>query len=94
MLPERFSQNPLETYFCQHLWKNKLQKINYPSMALVMPALFETKRYSIQYQLIMQEMKNINFESNRTSPMSEKIQTKLYLFEFFEYTKVITKFKL
>ena len=44
---ERFSQVPLETYFCkQH--PLEAWKVNYPFMTLAMPTLFETKKYSSQ----------------------------------------------
>ena len=34
-----------------------LEKINYPSMTLIIPTLFETKKYSSQQQQVKQEMK-------------------------------------
>ena len=48
-------------------------------MTLVVPTLFETKKYSSQQQLVMEEIKHINFKSNRTSSMFEKMQTKQLL---------------
>ena len=44
-----------------------------PSITLVMPRFFKIKNYSSHQQ---QKNENINFESNRTSSMSEKLQTK------------------
>ena len=51
----------------------ELEKINYPSMTLGVPTFFGNKKYSSQQQ---QRDENINFESDRISSMSGKIQTK------------------
>ena len=42
LLPERFSQDPLETYFCkQHPLGARIDKLY--SITMVMPTFFETK---------------------------------------------------
>ena len=57
----------------------ELGGINYPSMTLVMPAFFEAGGYSGQCRLVMSEMKNINFGSDRARSMSGEIQAKQFL---------------
>ena len=65
VLAERFSQDPLESYFCkEHPPGARIGKL--PSMTLVMPRRNEKvfkPKVRDQY---------INFESNRTISMSEK----------------------
>ena len=45
-ITERFSQDPLETYFANNILD--LEKINYPSMTLIIPTLLKNKVYSSQ----------------------------------------------
>ena len=51
MLAKRFSQDLL---FANNI---PLEKINYPSVTLIISAIFETKKYSSQQQQVKQEMK-------------------------------------
>ena len=75
MLAERFSQDPLKTYFCkQHppgAWIDKLPlyDFGYGKTFRKQKVFKPTATSKIRYE-------NINFESNRTSWMSEKIQKK------------------
>ena len=75
VLGERFSQNSLETYFCKQnlpgAWKYKLPLY-----------VFDYYTNTFQNQKVFQPIavgkvrnENINFESDRTSSMLEKIQT-------------------
>ena len=72
VLAERLSQNPLETYFCkQHpngAWIDKLPLYEF--------GYAKTFRNQKVFRL---KDKNMNFESDRTSSMSRKIQTKQFL---------------
>ena len=77
MLAERFSQDPLETYFCKHplgAWIDKL-----PLYDFGYPKAFRKQKVFKPIASGKVRDENINFESNRTSSMSEKIQTKLSL---------------
>ena len=51
VLAKRFSQ---DLTFANNIL---LEKINYPSVTLVIPKLFETKKYSSQQQQVKQDMK-------------------------------------
>ena len=62
----------------------EFEKINYPSMAQFIPTLFKTSTF--QNQKVFKPIatgivrdENINFELDRTSSTSEKIQTKQFL---------------
>ena len=75
VLAERFSHNPLETYFWkQHypgVWKDKLFLYDF--------GYANTFRNQKVFKLIATSKvryENINFESDRTSSMLEKIKTK------------------
>ena len=75
MLAERFNQDPLETYFWkQHppgAWIDKLRLYDF--------GYAKTFRNQRVFKLVATGQvrdENVNFESNRTSSMSEKIQTK------------------
>ena len=74
MLGERFSQDPLETYFCkQHppvAWKDKL-----PLCDFDYANTFRNQKVFKPITIGKVRDENINFESDRTSAMSEKIQT-------------------
>ena len=74
VLAERFSQDPLETYFCkQHppgAWKDKLPPYDFWLRHFWKQKVFKSKATG----KVRDE--NINFESDRTNSMSEKIQTK------------------
>ena len=78
MLAERFSQDPLETYFCkQHppgAWINKL-----PLYEFGYAKTFRNQKVFKPIATGKVRDENINFESNRTSSVSEKIQTKQVL---------------
>ena len=65
MLAERFSQDRLDIYFCKH-----------PPGALIdkLPLLYQKVFKPIATGKVRDE--NINFESNRTNSVLEKIQTK------------------
>ena len=52
----------------------EFEQINQPSMTLIMPTLFETKK--VLKPLTTAKARDENLESDRTSLMSEKIQTK------------------
>ena len=75
MLAERFSQDPLETYFCkQHppgAWIDKL-----PLYDFGYGKTFRKQKVFKPTATSKIRDENINFESNRTSWMSEKIQKK------------------
>ena len=49
----------------------ELEKINYPSMTLAVPTLFETRKQQVIAAGKVRD-ENINFESHRTSSMSRK----------------------
>ena len=75
VLDERFSQDPLESYFCkQHppgAWKDKLPLYDY--------GYTNTFKNQIAFKPTATGKvrdENINFESDGTSSMSKKIQTK------------------
>ena len=67
VLPKRFSQDPLETYFSKlhppGAWIDKLRLYDFG---------YKTKPIAIGKVRV----ENTNFESNRTSSMLGKIQTK------------------
>ena len=65
VLPKIFSQDTLETFFAKNILL-ELERINYPSMTLIMPTL----------PIATGKVRDKNLESKRTSSMSEKIQTK------------------
>ena len=75
VLPERFSQDPLETYFCKRhpfgAWINKLPLHNFGYVKT-----FWKQKVFKQIATGKVRNENIKFVSNRTSSMSEKIQTK------------------
>ena len=72
---EGFSQDPLETYFCkQHspgAWIDKL-----PLYDFGYAKTFQNQKVFKPIAIGKVRNRNINFESNRTSLVSEKIQTK------------------
>ena len=72
VLAERFSQVPLETYFCkQHppgAWKDKL-----PLYDFGYAKTFRNQKVFKSIAAVKARDKNINFESDWTSLMSEKI---------------------
>ena len=75
VLAERFSQDPLESYFCkQHppgAWKDKrpLYDFGYANTFWIQNIFKPMATGKVRDE-------NINFESDRTNSMSEKIQTK------------------
>ena len=75
VMAERFSQDPLETYFCkQHppgAWIDKR-----PLYDFAYAKTFRNQKVFKPIATGKVRDENINFESNRTSSMSEKIQTK------------------
>ena len=73
VLAERFSQDPLESYFCKQppgVWKDKLPlyEFGYANTFRNQKVFKPTATGKVRDE--------INFESDRTSSMSEKIQTK------------------
>ena len=78
VLAERFSQNPLETYFCkQHpngAWIDKL-----PLYDFGYAKTLQNQKVFRPTATVKVKGKNMNFESDRTSSMSRKIQTKQFL---------------
>ena len=76
VLSERFSQDPLETYFCkQHppgAWQDKLP--SYDSGCAKNFHLHFCKKFSKPITAGKVRDEKINFESDRTSLMSEKMQ--------------------
>ena len=75
MLAERFGQNPLESYFCKErppgAWKDKL-----PLYDFGYANTFQNQEVFKPTATGKVRDENINFESDKTSSMSEKIQTK------------------
>ena len=78
VLPERFNQDPLESYFCKQyppgVWKDKL-----PLYGLVYSNTFQNQKVFKPIATGIVRDENINFELDRTSSTSEKIQTKQFL---------------
>ena len=74
VLAERISQDPLESYFCKQpppgVWKDKLplHEFGYANTFRNQKVFKSTATGKVRDE--------INFESDRTSSMSEKIQTK------------------
>ena len=76
MLAERLSEDPIETYFCkQHrpaAWKDKL-----PRYDLDYANTFRNQK--VFKPIETGKVRDEKFQSDRTSSMSEKIQTKQFL---------------
>ena len=76
MLTERFSQHPLETYFCkQHPAAASKDKL--PHYDLDYANTFRNQK--VFKPIVTGKVRDKKFESDRTSSMSEKIQTKQFL---------------
>ena len=83
VLTIRFSQNPLESYFCKQnplgTWKDKL-----PFYDFGYANTFQSQKVFKPIATSKVRDENINFESDRTSSMSEKIKQNnpCYLLKF------------
>ena len=75
VLPKRFSQDPLETYFSKlhppGAWIDKLRLYDFGYAKT-----FQNQKLFKPIAIGKVRVENTNFESNRTSSMSGKIQTK------------------
>ena len=67
-LAKRFSQDPLKLTFAN---KILLEKINYPSVTLIIPKTFRNQK--VFKPIATGKARYENSESDRTSSMSEKI---------------------
>ena len=75
VLPKRFSQDPLETYFSKlHPPGARIDKLRLYDFGYA--KTFQNQKLFKPIAIGKVRVENTNFESNRTSSMSGKIQTK------------------
>ena len=74
VLTERFSQDPLESYFCKK-HPPGTSKVKLPLCDFSYANTFWIQNVFKPISTVKVRDENINFESDRTSSMSEKIQT-------------------